>query len=199
MADVKRAKYPIIYVRGYAMTEKEIVDTVSTPYMGFELGSTKVRQAWDGTIKRLIFESPITRLMKDYGYRDIYRNGSETVEGIDASSVVIHRFYEQADPDIGLGKVPTIEEAASSLSDLILRVRNQVCGDDAEKRKGFKVILVAHSMGGLICRCFLQNTKIGDPAAKVLVDKVFTYATPSGPTARTTRWHSACPAYWPVN
>jgi hypothetical protein len=29
--------YPIIYVRGYAMTQSEIDATVSTPYMGFNL------------------------------------------------------------------------------------------------------------------------------------------------------------------
>ncbi len=32
--------YPIVYVRGYAATMSEIEDTVATPYMGFNLGST---------------------------------------------------------------------------------------------------------------------------------------------------------------
>ena len=36
--------YPIIYVRGYAATMGQIEETVGTPYMGFNLGSTKVRQ-----------------------------------------------------------------------------------------------------------------------------------------------------------
>jgi hypothetical protein len=170
--------FPIIYVRGYAMTEREIVDTVSTPYMGFEMGATKIRQAWDGQVHRLIFESPLVRLMKDYGYRDIYRDGAELADELPAKSIVIHRYYEQADPDLGSGKVPSIEDAAAGLSDLILRVRDQVCGDDAEARKAFRVILVAHSMGGLVCRCFLQNATIGSAEAKALVDKVFTYATP---------------------
>ena len=49
--------FPIIYVRGYAMTSGEIAETVSTPYMGFNLGSTKARQAWDGTVERHVFES----------------------------------------------------------------------------------------------------------------------------------------------
>lgn len=38
--------------------------------------------------------------------------------------------------------------------------------------------LVAHSMGGLICRAFLQNPKLGPAAARRAVDKLFTYATP---------------------
>lgn len=49
------------------MTEREISDTVATPYMGFELGSTKIRQAWDGTVHRLIFESPLVRLSTPSG------------------------------------------------------------------------------------------------------------------------------------
>ncbi len=32
MAD--KLRYPIIYVRGYAMTKSEITETTSTPYMG---------------------------------------------------------------------------------------------------------------------------------------------------------------------
>ena len=34
--------YPIIYVRGYAATMSEIEQTSATPYMGFNLGSTKI-------------------------------------------------------------------------------------------------------------------------------------------------------------
>ena len=33
-------------------------------------------------------------------------------------------------------------------------------------------------MGGLVCRCFLQNDGLGVEEARKLVDKVFTYATP---------------------
>jgi hypothetical protein len=40
------------------------------------------------------------------------------------------------------------------------------------------VYLVAHSMGGLICRAFLQNPALGEAEARRAVDKVFTYATP---------------------
>jgi hypothetical protein len=40
------------------------------------------------------------------------------------------------------------------------------------------VYLVAHSMGGLVCRAFLQNPAYGSAKARKLVDKLFTYATP---------------------
>ena len=173
-----RPRYPIIYVRGYAMTKTEIMETTSTPYMGLEYGSTKSRQAWNGTVRKVFFESPIVRLMK-LGYRDIYQDGLQLETGpIAAESIVIHRYYDMADPDFGSGKVPTVEQAAQGLSELILRVRDQVCSGGQMKPEDFRVYLVAHSMGGLVCRCFLQNDKVGSPAARKLVDKVFTYATP---------------------
>lgn len=170
--------FPIIYVRGYAMTAGEVADTVSTPYMGFNLGSTKVRQAWDGQVLRHVFESPLVRLMKDYGYRDIYADGTEITDSIPAKSIVIYRYYEVADRDLGSGKALSIVEAATGLRKLIHQIRDQVCGGDRALLKQFKVHLVSHSMGGLVCRAFLQNDSISTSADRKLVDKVFTYATP---------------------
>lgn len=173
-----RKRFPVIYVRGYAMTKSEITETTSTPYMGLEYGSTKSRQAWNGAVRKVFFESPIVRLMK-LGYKDIYQDGLQLETGkIAPESIVIHRYYDVADPDFGTGKVPSVEEAAKGLSDLILRVRDQVCRDGQMKPEEFKVYLVAHSMGGLVCRCFLQNHSVGSKEARGLVDKVFTYATP---------------------
>lgn len=170
--------YPIIYVRGYAMTPSEIAATVATPYMGFNLGSTKVRQAWDGAVQRRVFESPLVRLMKDYGYRDIYSNGSELQDEIPARSVIIYRYYDAADTDFGGGKALSIVEAAQGLKALIYKLREQLCGNHKTCQDAFRVYLVAHSMGGLVCRSFLQNDAISTPADRRLVDKVFTYATP---------------------
>jgi hypothetical protein len=36
MSKVERPFFPIVYVRGYAMTEGEISDTVATPTMGYK-------------------------------------------------------------------------------------------------------------------------------------------------------------------
>lgn len=173
-----KQRYPIIYVRGYAMTRTEIEETTSTPYMGLEYGSTKSRQAWNGSVRKVFFESPIVRLMK-LGYKDIYQDGLQLETGqIAPESIIIHRYYDVADPDFGTGEVPTVEQAAAGLSDLILRVRDQVCSGGQMKPADFRVYLVAHSMGGLVCRCFLQNAQLGSSEARRLVDKVFTYATP---------------------
>lgn len=178
MAKVERPFYPIIYVRGYAMTEAEIAATVATPYMGFNLGSTKLRQTWEGKPVKHIFESPLIRLMKDYDYTDFYTEGGEIQGGIPARSVIIHRYYDRADKDFGTGEAPSIRDAARGLKELISNVRDRVCGDDLQAQADFRVYLVAHSMGGLVCRCFLQNDNISSGTDRAVVDKVFTYATP---------------------
>jgi hypothetical protein len=170
--------HPIIYVRGYAMTASEIADTVSMPYMGFNLGATKVRQSWDGAVYKQIFESPMLRLMKDYGYTDAFSDGAGTSRQVTDKTVVIYRYYDQADQDFGDGKPLSIPAAALQLRDLILNIQQQVCGNDSERLAAFRVHLVAHSMGGLVCRCMLQNSRISSPALRKMVDKVFTYATP---------------------
>ncbi|NQU21029.1 MAG: hypothetical protein HQ567_07070 [Candidatus Nealsonbacteria bacterium] len=173
-------------MRGYAATMAEIEETVATPYMGFNLGSTKMRQNYKDDVVRFIFESPLLRLMKDEQYVDAYHGGDFTAvdERVDAKSIWIFRYYEEASKDLGGGKRKTIPEFALQLRKFILRVRSQVCGDDAAELARFKVYLVAHSMGGLVCRCYLQNTCRNVPDSTLelpgdpLVDKVFTYATP---------------------
>jgi len=195
--------YPIIYVRGYAATMNEIEETVATPYMGFNLGSTKIRQDYENEIAQFIFESPLIRLMKDEGYTDVYRNGGmiPSDEPVPAKSVWIFRYYEPVSEDLGEGERRSIPRFAVELRKFILRIRDQICGDDLKMLDKFKVYLVAHSMGGLICRCYLQNIcrhgvndayaqrelpddeglrklELTSLPAKTLVDKVFTYATP---------------------
>jgi hypothetical protein len=185
--------YPIVYVRGYAATMGEIEETVATPYMGFNLGSTKIRQDYENNIVRFIFESPLVRLMKDEGYVDTYGGGDLIGPGkkVSPRSIWIFRYYENVSKDLGSGKREEIPEFATRLRRFILRIRENVCRGAADRAK-FKVYLVAHSMGGLICRCYLQNTCVEGPSPKVelgpgedlelpgdpLVDKVFTYATP---------------------
>lgn len=176
--------YPIIYVRGYAGTSSEVEDTVSDPYMGFNLGSTRTRTVYDGNTTRFYFESPLVRLMKDHKYTDVYSVGlnkpdiEKLPEGdLDARSIIIYRYYDQVSSIFGEGKQMKMEDFGRGLNDLIIKVRKLVCKTDEDRAK-FKVYLVGHSMGGLVIRCFLQNPDIGSAEARALVDKVFTYATP---------------------
>lgn len=192
--------HPIIYVRGYAGSQSEVEETTADPYMGFNVGSTKARQRWTSEIERFIFESPLIRLMKDEGYVDGFRNGAELPphECPPRRTVFVYRYYEQVSKDLGTGERPEIETFAEGLDTFIEALRDRYCGvadgaDDARRaaRRDFRVNLVAHSMGGLVCRCYLQNIRVTAHAARVAngradaadpvpVDKLFTYATPHG-------------------
>jgi hypothetical protein len=191
------AGHPIIYVRGYAMTEDERNETAADPFCGFNLGSTVYRANIEKSspAKKFVFESPVLRLAADYGYRTVYENGLDILDpdwkprvgadgtsakGIPQQSIVIYRYYDDGSDLLGDGKAKDIETYARGLSDLVLKVKALVC-----ERRGagfdpatFRCYLVAHSMGGLVVRAFLQNRKLGDAAARASVDKVFTYATP---------------------
>lgn len=218
MANHHSPYHPIIYVRGFAGTQGEIEDTVADPYMGFNIGSTKSRRVWDGTMRRFFFESPLVRLKDEIvwmrsqdglirssrRYDDVYVNGEDLTAPdlenpkkplrpditLPYQSIVIFRYYDDASADFGTGTAHPIEYFARNLGNLILRLRTLVCRKDGKdpitddplnnevEPEDFRVYLVAHSMGGLVCRAFLQNEKLGDPEARRAVDKVFTYATP---------------------
>ena len=181
--------YPIIYLRGYAGTQGEVENTVSTPYMGFNLGSTRIRQIHTGEVKPHVFESPVIRLMKDHGYVDAYHDGQILPRGpLPSRSIWIFRYYDVADDAFGDGNRREIEFHAKKLSEFLRHVRKAVL-EPGEKRGSFRAYLVARSMGGLICRCYLQNPEIPDIDGKKGkkwkkptrgVDKVFTYGTPHG-------------------
>ena len=179
--------HTIIYVRGYAMTKAEQDETTADPFCGFNLGSTVYRATPNKEMppKKFVFESPLVRLISDYDYTDVYKNGLDIVDpdwsgSIPVKSVVIYRYYEQASSLLGSGETPPITKFAEGLSDLILRVRDLVCAfhGGVSSPADFRCYLVAHSMGGLVCRTFLQNKAYGSDDARRCVDKVFTYATP---------------------
>ena len=179
--------YPIVYLRGYAGTRGELEATVSTPYMGFNVGSTRVRQLHTGEVLPHVFESPVIRLMKDHGYVDAYSDGRVLPQGpTPGRSIWIFRYYDVADEDFGDGRRREIEFHARELQRFLRHVRDAVLGEGEDAGR-FRAYLVAHSMGGLICRCYLQNRDIPDLDGGRSagwqgkgVDKVFTYGTPHG-------------------
>ncbi|MEJ2744487.1 MAG: hypothetical protein P8123_02195 [bacterium] len=184
MKKLKAPYYPIIYVRGYAMTARERDAATADPFCGFNSGSTVYRAALDKEkpAKKFVFESPVLRLVSDYQYVDVYDNGLDIMDAawegaIPPMSIVIYRYYEETSRLLGSGQTSEIQDFAKGLSKLILRVRDLVCNKEIP-HEDFRCYLVAHSMGGLICRAFLQNPALGDDRARRCVDKVFTYATP---------------------
>ena len=184
---VNPAPHPIIYVRGYAMTRGEIDLTTADPFCGFNIGSTIFRATTDRTQppRKFMFESPVLRLSKDFEYGDVFLDGADLSElpssdqGIPRRSIVIHRYYDSSSSLLGDGKTKPITEFAEKLSELIRRVQKLTAtGDDEVKETDFRCYLVAHSMGGLVCRAFLQNPKCDTFDTRKYVDKFFTYATP---------------------
>jgi len=193
MANSNYPFYPIIYVRGYAMTEGAIDETAADPFCGYNVGSTIFRAVADPgkNPRRFIFESPVVRLSADYRYGTTYSDGYEIsddewkpnpITGLPLRCVVILRYYDSAAEVLGGNTPPNIPDAADQLRALILKLRNSVLAapdSGVDTANDFRCYLVAHSMGGLVCRAFLQNEP-ADAADDLRrhVDKFFTYATP---------------------
>jgi Putative serine esterase (DUF676) len=200
---------PIIYVRGYAGPTSGIDTQVDDPFYGFNKGATHVRVGGDGDPMFYQFEGPLLRLMTDENYRLLVHGDQQaflseaTKDSLEPASIWVYRFYDQAattfvpPPHQGIiDRLPSwlhrkvtadgfdIETAAAGLYDLIELVLSKTKGAD-------RVIVVAHSMGGLVTRCMMQKVCImrneRNPAkprdrkpARQLVSKFFTYGTPHG-------------------
>jgi len=193
-------RLPVVYVRGYAGTTAGIDSQVDDPFYGFNLGATHVRVGGDGDPMFYQFEGPMLRLMTDENYRLIVRGDqqqylNDAEEGtIPKESLWVYRFYDQAATTFmpephnegiierflnSLHKHVTadgfeIETAAAGLYDLIMTIRAKTGAD--------KVLVVAHSMGGLVVRCMMQKICFqgNRVPAKSIVAKFFTYGTPHG-------------------
>ncbi len=177
---------PIIYVRGYAGGQSGIDTQTDDPFYGFNLGSTHVRVGARGEPTFYQFESPLLRLMLDHDYQ-LFVNGGQLAwlqrqpdATVDPASVWIHRFYDVSAATWGdKPRKFSIERAAQDLLDLVDLVRARTGAP--------RVHLVAHSMGGLICRCLIQKVlperrlqQPDAPAADECISRFFTYATPHG-------------------
>ena len=185
----------MIYVRGYAGPTSGIDTQVDDPFYGFNEGSTHVRVDGDGDPRYYQFAGPLLRLMNDENYRLLVGEGQRAYleDAGDATlppnTLWVHRFYDEAastftaperkgllswlrtETGRHLSADFDIEQAAADLLELVLLVR--------AKTGAAKVFLVAHSMGGLVCRCMIQKVchERGLPA-RDLVERLFTYGTP---------------------
>lgn len=171
--------FPIVYVRGYAATQGDINATVDDPFYGFNVGSTHVRVGAQGEPVPFFFESPLVRLMSEHGYVDAFHGPVQATDPGDGTdkqwrSVWIYRYYDvTASTYTWKPKRLLIEDAASQLRDLITTVK--------ERTGAPQVHLVAHSMGGLVCRSLLQKIyPENDEKPEDHVARFFTYATPHG-------------------
>lgn len=171
-------KLPIVYVRGYAGDTAGIDKVVTDPFYGFNEGSTHIRIGPDDAPCFYDFESPLLRLHLDEGYRILVDGGQALYlaghDSIPPDTIWIHRFYDAcATTWGGSPRAFRLETAAEDLLRLIDTIR--------AKSGAERVHLVAHSMGGLVCRCLIQKIlpDLGrDPAD--CVGRLFTYGTPHG-------------------
>ena len=170
-------KLPIIYVRGFAGGQGAIDDAVDDPFYGFNQGSVHIRVGANGTPRFYQYEGPLVRLMNEQDYKLRVEGSQQEVligadEGtLEPNSIWIYRFYDASTGTFGAPPRPyDIRTAAQGLADYIELVRSKTKGRPP-------VYLVAHSMGGLICRTALQRM-IKDP--RQVVSKLCTIGTPHG-------------------
>lgn len=161
MPKIEPPYYPIVYVRGYAMRASEREETFYDTYYGFSATSVEKRQAPPPKyFEADVFEGQLIRLMKmrGYGYADAVNSGLEEFYGNASRSIWVCRFY---DNDFISEKLRSIEEHAEDLRTLVCGAipdRLRACGIDlGPDNRDYKVILIAHSMGGLVCRTLIQN------------------------------------------
>lgn len=170
--------FPVVYVRGFAGGTSGIDKAVTDPFYGFNEGSTHVRVGGGDDPLFYQFEGPLLRLHTDEGYHVLVEGGQmaylERHDGIPPDSIWVHRFYDVSADTWGARPQDfSLENAARDLLSLIRTLRDRTGAP--------RVHLVAHSMGGLICRCLIQKVipdEGGDPGE--YVEKLFTYGTPHG-------------------
>jgi len=170
-------RLPIIYVRGFGGGQGGIDKAADDPFYGFNEGSTHIRVGERGMPRFYQFEGPMLRLMLEEDYK-IRVGGSQQEELLNAKelsiapdSVWVYRFYDKSAGTFGAEPEPyNIAEAAKGLAEYIDLVRNKTQGKPM-------VNLVAHSMGGLICRTALQR-EIENP--QDVVSKLCTIGAPHG-------------------
>src|SRR5690606_18184853 len=121
--------------------------------------------------------SPFVRMLTDHGYTDVFDGALQSATGCPTpvQTIWIYRYYDPTSKtyDRPGGRRLSIEQAADGLRELI---------DDVLEQTGAeKVWVVAHSMGGLVCRCLIQKIypDRGEHASRT-VDKLFTYGSPHG-------------------
>jgi pimeloyl-ACP methyl ester carboxylesterase len=174
--------YPIIYVRGFAFTDSEIDETSDDPTNGFNLGATHARQGRGERVLKFRFPGPFVRLMTEHTYTDSIAGETDSVEFVPdpTRTLWIYRYYEDYSDTFGskgLPGRPEIEDLAWKLSLFVENVIDQVY-EGAPRAIPRKAILVAHSMGGLICRSLIAQVLQGN--AKTRIEKFVTYGTPHG-------------------
>lgn len=158
---IEEPYYPIVYVRGYAMTPSERQETFNDTYYGFSATSVEKREAPPPRHFEVdVFEGQLIRLMKmkQYGYADSANTGLQDFSGNPSRSIWVCRFYDEDQHSQKTRKIP---QHAGDLRKFVcehIPSRLRECNVDlGPGDRDYKVTLIAHSMGGLVCRTLIQN------------------------------------------
>lgn len=112
----------------------------------------------------------------------MYEHGQEPEPGAstpDPRSIWVYRYYKEASKLIGDGDRDDIRDIADGLTDYLKQVRR--CYIEAGyDEHDVRFHLVAHSMGGLVARSYIQNPSRWCTEESHCIEKLFTYGTPHG-------------------
>jgi hypothetical protein len=185
--EAERGLYPIVYVRGFAATAGEREETFYDTYYGYAATSVEKRDGIPPNyLEPIVFEGQLIRLLKQYGYVDAANEGLElaiknpvNMKLNPTRSIWISRFY---DIDVIRSEVRQIEDHAAELMKLVCetipeqlkKIGGVNLGPD---NREYRVILIAHSMGGLVSRCLIQNL-LSNPQR--WIHRLVTIGTPHG-------------------
>jgi pimeloyl-ACP methyl ester carboxylesterase len=188
---IEKGFYPIVYVRGFTPSSGSREEAFYDAYYGYSETSVEKRNAPPPNYAEpIVFEGQLIRLLKEYGYVDAANGGLALAlsngGGFSQNptrSLWISRFYDQ---DVLSGSVRDIVDHARDLKSLICekipRDMEEAGADLGVGRKDYKVIIIAHSMGGLVSRCLIQNllaTESGGEAER-WIHRFVTMGTPHG-------------------
>jgi hypothetical protein len=140
------------------MSSSEREETFRDAYYGFAATSVEKREvAPPDYFEADVFEGQLIRFMKTNGYTDSSNTGlRDSADPV--RSIWVCRFY---DKDVFQGKVRPIIDHAEDLRALVcetIPARFEARGVDlGPDKQDYRVILIAHSMGGLVCRTLIQN------------------------------------------
>jgi hypothetical protein len=177
----------IVYYDASAVEPEQVADLLTEKlgghleiFTGLNATTTRIRQLWSGSIENEIIPSALAKLVRDFGYVVVDEKGLRSAtDPLPARSFIDFADYQWARHGTISGKWRGMEAYAADLGDLILEIRDRFSRQGMDG-KGLRVNLVAYSLGGLICRCLLQNPRAAPSEAKNLVAKLFTCATPHG-------------------
>ena len=153
--------YPIVYVRGYAMTENEREETFHDTYYGYRRDLSRETPRPRPPITSASTCSRGSSSASEDG--EVRPTSTPPTAASKIAKTIPHAPWVCAyDDDVLKENVRDIEDHAQDLYKMICELNPRAlkaCGVDLGRgfSRDYKVTLVAYSMGGLVCCTLIQN------------------------------------------